>query len=80
MVGVCSPFLDIYECRSTGGVRRNIERFEGADFMVQLSWDEVAELSRTQIATLNKGRGFNIKSLHVEQVFAAMHLYEVRME
>jgi len=61
MVGVCSPFLDIYECRSTGGVRRNIERFEGADFMVQLSWDEVAELSRTQIATLNKGRGFNIK-------------------
>ena len=29
--------------------------------MFQLSGDEVAELSRTQFATLNKGRGFNIK-------------------
>ena len=29
--------------------------------MFQLSGDEIAELSRTQIATLNKGRGFNIK-------------------
>jgi len=61
-------------------VRRNVERFEGDDFMFQLTGTEIAELSRTQIATLNKGRGFNIKSLHVEQVFAAMHLYEVRME
>jgi len=42
-------------------VRRNIERFEGADFMFQLSGNEVAELSRTQIVTLNKGRGFNTK-------------------
>ena len=42
-------------------VRRNVERFEGDDFMFQLSGDEVSELSRTQIATLNKGRGFNIK-------------------
>jgi hypothetical protein len=40
-------------------VRRNIERFEGDGFMFQLSVDEIAELSRTQIATLNKGRGFN---------------------
>lgn len=42
-------------------VRRNIERFEGEDFMFQLSEYEIAELSRTQIATLKKGRGFNIK-------------------
>jgi len=42
-------------------VRRNVERFEGDDFMFQLSGDEIAEFSRTQIATLNKGRGFNIK-------------------
>ena len=42
-------------------VRRNVERFEGDDFMFQLTGTEIAELSRTQIATLNKGRGFNIK-------------------
>ena len=42
-------------------VRRNIERFEGDDFMFQLSGSEIAELSRTQFATLNKTRGFNIK-------------------
>ena len=42
-------------------VRRNMERFEGDDFMFQLTKDEVAELSRTQIATMNKGRGYNIK-------------------
>lgn len=39
-------------------VRRNIERFEGEDFMFELTWDE---LSRCQIGTLNKGRGTNIK-------------------
>ncbi len=42
-------------------VRRNIERFEGEDFMFQLSDEEIAELSRTQFATLNKTRGYNIK-------------------
>ena len=42
-------------------VRRNIERFEGEDFMFQLSAEEIAELSRTQFATLNKTRGYNIK-------------------
>lgn len=42
-------------------VRRNMDRFEGDDFMFQLTKDEVAELSRTQFATLNKGRGYNIK-------------------
>ncbi|MDR3308657.1 MAG: ORF6N domain-containing protein [Tannerella sp.] len=42
-------------------VRRNIERFEGDDFMFTLSIDEITELSRSQIVTLNKGRGYNIK-------------------
>jgi len=39
-------------------VRRNIERFEGEDFMFELTSDE---LSRCQIGTLKKGRGSNIK-------------------
>ncbi|GHT06647.1 DNA-binding protein [Bacteroidia bacterium] len=34
-------------------VRRNIERFAGDDFMFQLTNEEVAEYSRTQIASLN---------------------------
>lgn len=42
-------------------VRRNIERFEGDDFMFKLSVNEIDELSRSQIASLNKGRGHNIK-------------------
>lgn len=42
-------------------VRRNMERFEGDDFMFELSKEEVFELSRSQIATLNKGRGYNFK-------------------
>lgn len=42
-------------------VRRNMDRFEGDDFMFQLTKEEIAELSRTQFATLNKGRGYNIK-------------------
>lgn len=42
-------------------VRRNIERFEGDDFMFELKPDEISELSRTQKATMNKGRGHNIK-------------------
>jgi hypothetical protein len=42
-------------------VRRNRERFEGDDFMFQLSREEMAGLSRTQIATMNKSRGYNIK-------------------
>ena len=40
-------------------VRRNIERFP-AEFMFELTKEEVA-ISRSQIATLNKGRGYNIK-------------------
>lgn len=39
-------------------VRRNLKRFEGEDFMFELTRDE---LSRSQIVTLNKGRGGNFK-------------------
>ena len=39
-------------------VRRNIKRFDGDDFMFEVTADE---LSRSQIVTLNKGRGGNIK-------------------
>jgi len=39
-------------------VRRNIERFEGDDFMFEVTRDE---LSRCQIGIMNKGRGSNIK-------------------
>ena len=39
-------------------VRRNIKRFEGEDFMFEVSLEE---LSRSQIVTLNKGRGQNVK-------------------
>ncbi|MDR3184214.1 MAG: ORF6N domain-containing protein [Prevotellaceae bacterium] len=41
-------------------VKRNIDRFP-EDFMFQLSNAEIIELSRSQFATLNKGRGYNIK-------------------
>ncbi len=41
-------------------VRRNSERFEGEDFMFELTKEE---LSRYQIGTLNKERGQNIKYL-----------------
>jgi len=44
-------------------VRRNIERFEGDDFMFELTQDEVDSL-RSQIATLNTGgRGQHSKYL-----------------
>lgn len=42
-------------------VRRNMDRFEGDDFMFELTKEEITELSRTQFATLKKGRGVNIK-------------------
>ena len=41
-------------------VRRNIERFEGEDFMFEVTREE---LSRCQIGTLNIKRGQNIKYL-----------------
>ena len=43
-----------------GGFRRYIERFDGDDFMFELTSEE---LSRCQIGILNKGRGGNIKYL-----------------
>lgn len=39
-------------------VKRNIKRFEGEDLMFELTKEE---LSRSQIVTLNKGRGKNFK-------------------
>ena len=39
-------------------VRRNSARFEGEDFMFELTKEEI---SRSQIVTLNKGRGSNFK-------------------
>ncbi len=39
-------------------VRRNIERFEGDDFMFELTRDEI---SRCQFGILNGGRGSNVK-------------------
>ena len=39
-------------------VRRNMDRFEGEDFMFEVTREE---LSRCQIGTLNKGRGSNFK-------------------
>jgi len=44
-------------------VRRNIKRFEGDDFMFELTKDEIFTLSRSQFVTLKKGRGNNIKYL-----------------
>ena len=41
-------------------IRRNLKRFNGDDFMFEVTKDE---LSRCQIGTLNKGRGGNIKYL-----------------
>ncbi|OJV37333.1 MAG: DNA-binding protein [Bacteroidales bacterium 36-12] len=41
-------------------VRRNVKRFEGEDFMFELTWEE---LSRYQIGILDIGRGRNIKYL-----------------
>jgi hypothetical protein len=42
-------------------VKRNIDRFEGEDFMFQLTKEEVTEFSRFHFGTLNKGRGYNLK-------------------
>jgi len=42
-------------------VRRNLKRFEGDDFMFELTKNEIDVLSRSQFVTLNKGRGANMK-------------------
>lgn len=56
-----AALYDVETKRLKEAVRRNIERFEGEDFMIELTADEIKVLSRTQFATLNMGRGFNIK-------------------
>ena len=45
-------------------VKRNMKRFDGDDFMFRLTKDETNQVVlRSQIVTLNKGRGYNIKYL-----------------
>lgn len=45
-------------------VKRNMKRFDGDDFMFRLTKDKTKQLVlRSQIVTLNKGRGYNIKYL-----------------
>ena len=43
-------------------VKRNMSRFP-EDFMFQLTWEELGAVSRSQIVTLNKARGENVKYL-----------------
>ncbi len=50
--------------RLNEAVKRNLKRFEGDDFMFRLTMDETEYArSRSQFATLNNGRGSNIKYL-----------------
>ena len=44
-------------------VRRNLERFEGEDFMFELTKDELSRCQFGTLNTLNNGRGHNIKYL-----------------
>ena len=55
-----APLYGIETAQLKRAVRRNIERFEGDDFMFEITKDE---LSRCQIGILNKGRGSNVKYL-----------------
>ncbi|MDB8665707.1 ORF6N domain-containing protein [Streptococcus anginosus] len=61
-----SDLAEIYGYETKGfnrQVKRNIEKFEGEDFMFRLTDEEIDELSRCQNGTLNRGegRGSNIK-------------------
>lgn len=59
-----AAFYGVETKRLNEKVRRNPKRFAGEDFMFQLTKEELKDLrSRSQIATLNKGRGSNIKYL-----------------
>jgi hypothetical protein len=40
-------------------VKRNMKRFEGDDFMFQLSKEDIEEFSKSQNAILKSGRGSN---------------------
>lgn len=54
-------------------VKNNQQKFEGADFMFQLSDEEVEELSRCKNFTLNRGIGYYI-------FFNEIQPYELFME
>ena len=59
-----AKFYGVEPKRLNEKVKRNPKRFAGEDFMFQLTTEELDELrSRSQFATLNKGRGSNIKYL-----------------
>ena len=55
-----APMYGIETKQLKRAVKRNIERFEGEDFMFELTKDE---LLRCQFGTLKKGRGEHIKYL-----------------
>ena len=53
-----ATFYGVETKRLNEKVKRNPKRFAGEDFMFQLTQEELDDLrSRSQIATLNKGRG-----------------------
>ena len=59
-----AAFYGVETKRLNEKVKRNPKRFAGDDFMFQLTKEELADLlSRSQFATLKKGRGSNIKYL-----------------
>lgn len=57
-----AAFYGVETKRLNEKVKRNPKRFAGEDFMFQLTKDELNDiLSRSQFATMKKGRGSNIK-------------------
>ena len=59
-----AAFYGVETKRLNEKVKRNPKRFAGEDFMFQLTKEELDELlSRSQFATMKKGRGSNIKYL-----------------
>lgn len=59
-----SAFYGVETKRLNEKVKRNPKRFAGEDFMFQLTTEELNELrSRSQFATMKKGRGSNFKYL-----------------
>lgn len=55
-----AAFYDVETKKLNQAVTRNITRFPG-DFMFQLTWEELEELSRSQFVTLKRGQ--NMKYL-----------------
>ena len=59
-----AAFYGVETKRLNEKVKRNRKRFAGDDFMFQLTKEELEELrSRSQFATMKKGRGSNFKYL-----------------